>query len=218
MREPVKRSYRSSVREQAARETRRSILAAARELFLERGYAGLTMQAVADTAGVALDTVYAAVGPKPVLVRLLIETAISGRDTPVTATERDYVRRIRAAGGAAEKLTIYAAAVTRIHARLAPLVQALHAAAPAEPELAALWQEIARRRARNMRAFADDLLATGEVRAGLGRALLADIVWSTAAPEYYLLLVHDRGWPPRRFQRWLVDAWTRLLLAEPSAT
>ncbi len=214
MAEPVKRNYQSRTREASAQQTRSAILEAARELFRERGYGGLTMQAVARTAGVALDTVYAAVGPKPVLVRLLIETAISGRDTPVSARERDYVRQIRAAGSAAEKLELYAAAITRIHGRLAPLVQALRAAAPSEPELAALWQEIADRRARNMREFADDLLATGEIRSDLNRNLLADIIWSMNAPEYYTLLVHDRRWPPRRFERWLADAWKRLLLED----
>lgn len=208
----VKRDYRSDARAQSAQETRRAILDAARELFVARGYAGLTMQAVAHDAGVALDTVYAAVGPKPALVRLLVETAISGRDTPVVAREREYVRRIRETASAAEKLELYAAAVTKIHRRLAPLVQALRAAAPSEPELGALWDEIAARRARNMREFAKDLIATGEIRPDLSRKLVADIIWSMNAPEYYTLLVHDRGWPPGRFQRWLADAWIRLLL------
>lgn len=214
MAQPVKRSYQSRARDASAQQTRRAILDAARELFLQRGYGGLTMQAVADASGVALDTVYASIGPKPVLVRLLIETAISGRDTPVSARERDYVRQVRAAESAAEKLELYAAAITKIHGRLAPLVQALRAAAPSQPELGALWQEIAARRARNMREFADDLLATGEIRPDIERTVLADIIWSMNSPEYYTLLVHDRRWPDRRFQRWLSDAWKRLLLED----
>jgi AcrR family transcriptional regulator len=49
-------------------------------LFLERGYVRTTMTAIAEEAGVALDTVYELVGRKPDLFRLLIETAISGGD------------------------------------------------------------------------------------------------------------------------------------------
>jgi hypothetical protein len=30
--------------------------------------------------------------------------------------------------------------------------------------------------------------------------------------EYYAMLVHERGWPPERYEAWLYDAWTRLLL------
>jgi AcrR family transcriptional regulator len=216
MTEPVKpRRYSSPLREQTAEQTRRAILDAAHARLTEHGYAGLTMRAVAADAGVALDTVYAAVGRKPVLVRLLIETAISGTDTAVAAAERDYVQQIRAADNARDKLALYAAAVTRIHQRLAPLVSALRAAAPSHPELAALWTEIAGRRARNMRAFADDLLATNELRSDLNRERIADIIWSMNAPEYYTLLTHDRGWTPDQFQHWLTEAWTRLLLDNP---
>lgn len=72
------------------------ILQAARERFTEPGSAATTVAGVAAEAGVAVDTVYAAVGAKPVLFRLLLETAISGTDEAVPAEERDYVRRIKA--------------------------------------------------------------------------------------------------------------------------
>ena len=78
----VKRSYHSLAREGTARATRRAILEAARRLLVEDGYQGMTMERVAAEAGVALDTVYAAVGPKPVLVKMLVETAISGVEVP----------------------------------------------------------------------------------------------------------------------------------------
>jgi hypothetical protein len=32
------------------------------------------------------------------------------------------------------------------------------------------------------------------------------------SPEFYLLLVGQRGWSPKEFERWLGDAWIRLLL------
>jgi hypothetical protein len=36
-------------------------------------------------------------------------------------------------------------------------------------------------------------------------------------PEYWSLLVVDRGWEPERFAALLVDAWTRLLTTAPRA-
>ena len=168
MSESVKpRAYRSSVREEQARRTRLAILDAARLLFTEQGYAATTIAQIAARAGVAVDTVYAAVGTKPVLTRLLMETAISGSDQAVPAEERDYVRRIRAAGTASEKIRIYATAVTEVNARLAPLHLVLRDAAAQAPELGELWTEIAARRAGNMRLFAQDLAVTGELRPGL---------------------------------------------------
>jgi len=208
----TRRVYDSSSRRKAAETTRQSIIGAARCMFLEKGYVAATMPAIAQAAGVALDTVYATVGKKPSLFRLLVEMAISGSDRAVPAEERDYVRAIRAEADAARKLRIYATAVRSIQPRLAPLIRVLQGAAPLDPELNALWQGISERRAKNMRLLANDLAVTGRLRTGLSVAKAADIIWSMNSPEFYLLLVEQRGWSPEEFERWLADAWIRLLL------
>ena len=213
---PVKassrRPYTSAVRAQQATATRRAVLGAARELFTERGYASTSIAAIAARAGVAVDTVYAAAGRKPALLRELVETSLSGTDEAVPAEQRDYVARIRAASPAREKIAIYASAVAAIGVRLAPVHRALAEAAVTDPECAALRAEISARRAANMRLFAADLRATGELRADLSDDEVADIVWSMNAAEYRALLVGERGWTPERFGSWLADAWTRILL------
>jgi hypothetical protein len=90
----------------------------------------------------------------------------------------------------------------------------LRGAAGADTDSAALWGEIADRRAENMRRFAADLRTTGELRADLTDDDVADIVWSMNGTEYWVLLVGERGWSPDRFATYLIDAWSRLLLAE----
>jgi AcrR family transcriptional regulator len=207
-----RRRYDASARKEAARETRRSIIDAARRLFPRRGYSATTMQAVAAGAGVALDTVYATVGTKPTLFRLLVEIAISGDDEPIPAAERDYVRAIHAEFDAARKLAIYATALGKIHVRLAPLFRVLQTAAPLDADLDSLWQEISRRRSANMRLLATELAESGRLRPGLSVDKVADIIWSMNSPEFYLLLVEQCGWPPEAFAEWLADSWKRLLL------
>ncbi len=208
------RTYRSTLRQESALQTRHVILEAAARLLVEDGYGAMTMQAVAAAAGVALDTVYTAVGRKPVLVRLLIETAISGSDEATPAPERQYVREIQAAPTARQKLALYANAVSIIHQRLAPIVRALRDAAAHDADLATLWKDIAERRARNMTIFAKGLAATGELRAELTVERTSDVLWSMNAPDFYMLLVDERGWTPEEFATWLSDAWARLLLAK----
>jgi AcrR family transcriptional regulator len=207
---PVKRRYDASGRRQSATRTRAAILNAARQLFTDRGYAATPMTAIAERAGVALDTVYASVGRKPELARQLIETAISGTTGAVPAEDRDYVQAIQAAPDAETKIAIYAAAIRVIAARMAPLLAMLQQAAPAEPALATLWQEIAERRHANMRRFADDLATVTTLRVDPDEA--ADIIWATNAPELYQLLTVQRGWTPERYERFLADTWRRLLL------
>ncbi|MFI6601784.1 TetR/AcrR family transcriptional regulator [Nonomuraea sp. NPDC050536] len=201
----VKRPYDSSGRREAAARTRRKILDAATAQFLQHGYVTTTMAAIARHAGVNADTVYASVGAKPALFRLLIETALSGGDEAVSGAERDYARRMRAEPDPRAKLAIYAAAVRSIHQRLAPLFGVLQAAA--HPDLTTLWQEISQRRAANMRLVAADL---GPLRVEQDEA--ADVLWATNSAELYLMLTRERGWTPDHYERWLTDTWTRLLL------
>jgi AcrR family transcriptional regulator len=206
----VKRRYDATKRREAAARTRQAILDAALELFTARGYTATSMTAIAARAGVALDTIYASIGRKPELARLLIETAISGTDQAIPAEQRDYVRAVQAAPDAQTKIALYAAAVTAIAPRLALVLAIIQQAAHTEPELAAMWDQIAERRAANMRRFVADLATVTPLRLDPGEA--ADIVWATNAAELYQLLVGQRGWSPQRYERFLADTWRRLLL------
>ncbi|MDE3076583.1 MAG: TetR/AcrR family transcriptional regulator [Chloroflexota bacterium] len=190
------------------------MLDAATRLFVEHGYNGTSMATVAGEAGVNLDTVYASIGTKPALFRLLIETAISGMDAPVQALERDYVLAINAEPDAGRKLELYAHAFRLIQERLAPLFLVLQAAAGSDAELASVWADIAQRRARNMGLFAQELAETGALTVSPDEA--ADVIWATASSEFFVLFVRERGWTAERFETWLVACWRRLLLV-PSA-
>ena len=75
---PSARRYNSLRRKEQASATRGAVLAAARELFVGDGYRSTTVNAIARRAGVAVDTVYAAIGRKPDLLREVVESAISG--------------------------------------------------------------------------------------------------------------------------------------------
>jgi AcrR family transcriptional regulator len=201
----VKRRYHAPRRAEQAAATRRAVLAAARELFVERGYTATTVGLIAATAGVSVDTVYATVGRKPLLLRELVETSLA-------ALEHDHTDRIRAAATAEEKIATCAAVTTAVQLRLAPVFLALRDAAVSDPACAALWSSIGERRARTTLDFAADLRRTGRLRPDLTDLQAADVVWSMDAVEYWVLLVHERGWSPDRFRQWLADAWTKLLL------
>jgi hypothetical protein len=147
-----------------------------------------------------------------VLLREVIEQAISGTDRAVDAGDRDYVREMRAEADPARKLALYAAAIREIHGRMAPLALALRDASTTEPEAREIWQEISDRRARNMRLLAEELRAAGALRPDLSVDEAGDVLWATNSPELYVLLVHERGWSPARYESWLADGWARLLL------
>ena len=210
------RRYHSPRRAEQAAATRHAVLTSARRLFTEHGYAATTVAAGAADAQVAVDTVYAAVGRKPAQLREVVETAISGTDLAVPAEQREYVRKIREAPTAAQKVAVYALAMGTILDRLGPVYLALRDAAAADPDCRELWADISGRRATTMRAFVADLRATGELTTPWSDAELADLVWSMNAPEYWALLVHERGWSTQRLTTWLTAAWTSMLGVAPA--
>ena len=213
MTHPVKRPrYDNTSRRAQSGQTRQRIIEAARQLIVSRGYRATTIAEIAATAGVHVDTVYELVGRKPLILRELIEQAVSGTDHPVAAEERDYVQAIRAEPDPAAKLAIYAKAVRDTQARMAPLFLALRDASATEPDAAQVWREISGRRAANMRELAGDLAHAGGLRAGLSIDEAADTIWATNSSELYVLLTAERGWSPDRYQHWLADTWCRLLL------
>jgi AcrR family transcriptional regulator len=213
MARPVKkRSYDASSRLARSAETKQRILNAALQLILDRGYRATTIAAIAATAEVNLDTVYELVGRKPVLLRELIEQALSGTDHPVVAEQRDYVIAMRDEPDPAHKLVIYAQAVREIQVRMAPLFLALRDASATEPDAHQVWQNISNRRAANMRLLVRDLQDAGGLRADLSVEAAADIVWATNSSELYVMLTVERGWSADQYEHWLADSWCRLLL------
>ncbi|WP_411284609.1 TetR/AcrR family transcriptional regulator [Lapillicoccus sp.] len=213
MTEPVKtRAYRSPVREAQAAATRRRILTATRDLLRRQGYAATSVAQVARRARVSVETVYASVGRKPELALAVVDLLLAGADETVPSEQRDYVAAVRAAQGAVGKLETYAAAMALLIPQIAPLVQALVRAGEDDPACRAAATRLEERRAANMRLFAAELRATGELRDDLDDDTVADLIWSTNAVEYYLLL-ERRGRTAEDYGRLLTELWSRTLLA-----
>jgi AcrR family transcriptional regulator len=208
------RVYDNAARQTQSAETRQRVLNAAHQLIAEGGYRKTTVADIALEAGVHIDTVYALVGRKPVLLRELIEQAVSGTDRAVTPEERNYIKAILAEPDPARKLAIYARAVRHIQARMAPLFLALRDASATEPEAGVVWREISDRRAKNMRDLVRNLKAADGLRDDLSIDEAADTIWATNSSELYVLLTVERGWSADRYERWLADTWCRLLLRD----
>jgi AcrR family transcriptional regulator len=213
--EPVKRRrYDATRRRAAAEQTRASVLRAARDLFASSGYAGASVTDIARSAGVSVDTLYATIGRKPQLMLAVIDMELAEGRAPVAAEDREYVRRVRNAPTAAEKIDLYTAALARVLPRTVPLLESLREAGRTDPACRELHRTISDRRAGNMRLFAADLRSTGELRAELDDQMVADLVWSMNAPDYYLL-VRSRGRTAEQYATLLRDVWTRTLLQNP---
>jgi AcrR family transcriptional regulator len=198
-----RRAYRSVLREEQARATKRAIVAAATGLFVETGYAATTIDAVAVRAGVSRRTVFVSVGGKAALLRQAWDWAIAGDDEPVAMAQRPVVVEMQREKDPRVALRRWAGMATAVSGRVAPLFRALVAAADADDEVAQLLAVIEGQRLTGARMFVRWLTEHGGLRRGVTPEQAAEICWIQMDPSIYRRLVIERGWTEGRFRRYL---------------
>jgi AcrR family transcriptional regulator len=204
-------------RAEKARQTRRKILEAARELFVERGYGATTLQDIADRAGYAVQTIYFTFGNKRTVLKELGDFTIAGDDERVATMERAWFRAAVEARTAGELLQHTVHGARGILERIAPLAEVMRTAATIEPEISRLWGTDGDPRFTVYATAARALVTKPDARAGLPAEQAADVLFALLSPELYLLLVRDRGWSPQRWEEWAGDLLRTQLLAAPPA-
>jgi AcrR family transcriptional regulator len=202
-----RRSYRSTIRRGEAPQL---VVAAATRLFAERGYLATSIEDIAAEAGVARPTVYSAVGPKPTILRQVVDQAIAGDDAPVPVADRSWWRETIEQPDATIAIAHLAATMTRIGQRIALIARALETAAAIDPDAAQVWNRYQQQRRTGLREFADTL-TTKHAPLRCDIDTMTDTLWMLQ-PAAYLRLVCDAGWPVERYEAWLADLLSRLFL------
>jgi AcrR family transcriptional regulator len=199
-------------RAEQAERTRRRILAAATELFLSRGYAATTIEAIAAQADVAVETVYSRFGSKAGLLNAILGPAISGTGEHTSVLDRPELAEIRACPDQRRQLQLMARFSRAILQRTDQLHRILDTAASSDPKAAELRQADRENRYQSQRTYIDILLVSGPLRDGLTPEGAQTTYATLASPETYAFLTGDRGWAPEQYEHWLADSLTRLLL------
>jgi AcrR family transcriptional regulator len=211
--EPVKRQYESTRRQEQARETRLRIVAAARDLFVSKGYGRTTMADVARSAGVAVETVYAAFRTKPALLRQVWFVDFRGDDEDVRLLHRPEIRAVLAEPDLATRLRAHAALMAPVFRRVAPLLLALRGAAGSEPAAAAMLAEFDALRLDAAEHFARAAADTRQL--GVSETECRDVLAATMDGTLWQRLVAESGWSDERFVAWLARTWISALNVSP---
>jgi AcrR family transcriptional regulator len=201
--ETGRRTYRSPLREEQARATRRTIVESARELFVELGYAGTTIDAVAERAGVSRKTVFTSVGGKPVLLKLAWDWALAGDDEPVPLADRPAIRALQSEQDPVRLVDAWTVFQAEIAGRLSRIHLALVAAADTDEDARALQAESEGHRLAGAAFFVRHLAEIGGLRAGLSEQRAAEIAATLMDPMPYRRLVLDAGWSFADYTSWL---------------
>jgi AcrR family transcriptional regulator len=204
---PAKRQYSSTLRARQASDTKAQVLAAAAELFRESGWSGTTVAAIAQRAGVAVETVYSGFGSKKQVLRAVLDYAVVGDAEPVPLIERDVFATL-AVGDRDERITAGVEMLIGIQERVARLWRTAMEAAAGDAEIdgwRAQWDE--GRRLDTRRSV--EVILQREID-----DVLLDLFWGIFSHEVYGMLVLDRGLDRAQYAERMRTAVTALVPEE----
>lgn len=191
-------------RQRQALWTRRLITDSARELFLERGYAATTIEAIAGEAGVAVSTVYVIFKNKRAILRELRmawhEQTQAREINEKAAVQSDPERRIEMVAHASRRQWELGSTLVAIY----------QGAAAADREAAAELDAALRGRRETLDRVVDGMKEALRPDLDAGRA--AAILRALCRAEVYRELVDESGWTPEEYEAWLAKALKGQLL------
>jgi AcrR family transcriptional regulator len=207
---PAKRAYNSSRRKRQAAETRAEVLAAATRLFNDSGWAGTTVAAIAEEAGVAVETVYSGFGSKKALLRDAADTSVVGDAEPIPFMERPVVAQL-GEGSIGDRMRTGMNILADTHERSAGVWRALQDAAVGDDSLTDWAREAEQRRYLDTRRSLE-LVFERPIEGPM-----MDALWVLYGTDAYRKLTHEAGQSRLEYQRCIAEATVRILGADQVA-
>jgi AcrR family transcriptional regulator len=197
------RPTEGAARQARTRRTRAAVVDAARTLFLDRGYAATTIEAISGLSDTPQATVYRLFSSKLGILKAVLDVSVVGDDHAVAMLDRPQVRALVSDEDPKEQLARFAALLREVMARAAPVHRILADAARSDEDAASLLAQLGRQRQEGQRRIARSLARSNALRPGLRERDAADVIYALASPEVYGLLVFDRGWSAERYEKWV---------------
>ncbi|WP_237494548.1 TetR/AcrR family transcriptional regulator [Modestobacter sp. L9-4] len=201
------RAYSSPLRAESAARTRQVVLDAARSCFLEHGYARTSVAQIAAAAGVAVATVYTAVGGKPQLVDALTRTGMDAESIEAFSAELAGLDDGRAV------LQLTARATGTVYEELRGTITLLVDNRLADPAVARAHDTAVAVYRERLAVVAERLRACGALRPDVPVARAADVLWFHFGLGAWLT-ARDLGWDLDATADWLTDQAGHALLRE----
>ncbi|WP_028051069.1 TetR/AcrR family transcriptional regulator [Cellulomonas sp. URHD0024] len=206
------------LRERQKQATIDGILDAARVLFRESGFVGVTIQGIADRAGVSPETVYQRFGSKlGVLDALIRRTVRTDGDEFGTGIPALVEAMVNEADPRAQ-IDRWAALGRQVNEDAWDLFDVARAAAASDAASAARWDTEQQWRYAAQQRLARSLASRAALRPDVTEGVAADLLWTWCGHDMYRLLVIERGWTPDDYEEWLRRMSRSMLLDDHSGS
>ena len=175
------------------------MLDAAYEQFCRDGYRATTMEAIAERAGVAVQTLYFSFHTKDELFQQVHERTVVG-DENLPPPLQPWYRAAVAADDVRDAVRHICRGVLSISKRVAPMIPAFHAVA-GDPA-GEVWERSQRLRHDGMVELIGILSKKQRLRAGITKAHAADVLYLLLGPDLYWTMVLGLGWSEQQLASW----------------
>jgi AcrR family transcriptional regulator len=209
-----KRKYASTRRAEQAADTRATVIASARQLFIDSGWQGTTIAGIARAAGVSSETIDTVFGNKQGLLRAVLEHAVRRIEPNVPLLEQRGPKAIATATDQRSQIALFCKDITEVLSNVAELMAVVRVAAMSDSELAAIYRDLHAGRRRNFAFVAKSLSEHGPLRDGMNADAATTTLWRLASPELFLLMTQVEEISPNAYAEWLEQALVSALLPQ----
>jgi AcrR family transcriptional regulator len=199
----VKRRYDGALRQERARQRRRTVVMAAQELFENDGFRATTLADVANRAGVSVKGLYNMFGSKAELAKAVFDLVIAGDDEPIAVAQRPEHQAMRDEAEIRRKIAMFVEGMVRRQQRSARVQILIRDGRHVDDSLAHVWEQLSEEAFTGATTVGRLFLETGQLRPGIELDEVADVLWNYFMIDGYERLVLERGWDIQRYTDWL---------------
>jgi AcrR family transcriptional regulator len=203
-------TVKANSRQERAAGTRRRMLDAAYDLFCELGFRATTMEAIAERAGVAVQTLYFTFHTKDTLLQEVHKRTVLGEEGTPPPRQEWHLAAI-AEPDAHRAVALLVQGNSTILGRVAPMLPVFHSvSADAAGEV---FRRGEQRRRDGLRVLADDLLTKAPLIPGMTSEKVSELLFVLLGPEVYRSFVIELGWTQEQWAAWTTSALVRDIFA-----
>lgn len=205
-----KRPYRSVTRKTQAEQTRMRILGIAKTLFESEGFEHVTIEKIAQAAGVSIPTIYSLFQSKRGVLRALMDEALP-RDQFDALVEKSIQEK-----SPTMRLHFSAKIARQMYDAEKTQMDIFRGAAVIAPEFKELEREREMRRYDRQDVTIKAMAEEQSLRADLSVKKARDILWAFTGRDLYRMLVVEQGWTSDDYEKWLAQMLANTLVGDPS--
>ncbi len=199
-----RRRYDSRRRAEQADATQAAILDAAFSLFTVDGYVATSIKAVADRAGVAVPTVYAAFKDKPGILMAVSSRVLGGIEPTSGPGDLEQFSELRSEPDPRRRLQMVMSFALETYDRgVYELEAVIIEAARADPRVREMTGDVLEARLATHRVLVELILEGVTLEEGVTVEQVAEFVDAVDSGPVFQLLTGARGWSNERYSRWI---------------